>query len=553
MNFTNKEPFYWAVENGIGIRRDGYSAYGECFGGEVLWGVNRVPLALEMPNSYTWQKHNLGFDAERLLRSPELNRASYYPLGASGQDARVMLRELKDAIDQVTNKIGYHFSLMEAEFSGSLGKGTEGIISMRWLNDGVAKIFIDSHLAVALLDQDDNVVDVCWLDGIDPKEWICSMDMVTEDKTNHVSDTFSFSKFDNKNKLAIGLFTDKSKESPDIKIGNKGRTSDGWYVIYDENEPLEPIRNLAAFKNVSASSQLDGFEPSYATDMASTYWSSGNGTEEWLMIDLGKVQSISSLEIDWGINYASSFKVLASKNGDTGFWEVFSTDSNNGEKQTYEFAPADARFVKIVCTESGRKPFSCDTIIPVPGENLLTNPSFEDGLYFWRDYRSKNVELYDGSYKTDGNHSLRFNSEREINSISQSLTQVFELTGPGEYEVSFDVYPTDADILAGIEIGVKGSKDDQMDVQWWDAKTKYYHVTETLKKDEWTNVTWKGEVSWEGLIDMAYLKLGVYDGNNTDVFVDNVRLIKLSEINGEREERYIPQEGSYTIKNISIR
>lgn len=60
-NLIQKEAFYWAVSQGVGIRRDGYSGYNACDCYEAQWGLNKTPSALEMDSSYRFQKTNNGF------------------------------------------------------------------------------------------------------------------------------------------------------------------------------------------------------------------------------------------------------------------------------------------------------------------------------------------------------------------------------------------------------------------------------------------------------------------------------------------------------------
>ncbi len=227
--YADKEVFLDAVEQGVGIRRDGYGGV-TCSGDEILWCVNRAIGVLEMPGGYLAQQRE-GLDAERLKRTLAENRACYVPMGAYADSGR-MLSDLGGAMREVTNSIGYHFVLEDAVFSENLGVGAEGRIFMRWTNDGHAKLFAPVTFKLALLDENDRVVSACVLDGVDRTGWICRRDLYTENETNHAEAAFRFDAEPGIYKLAFGIFSGL-KDTPDIQVGNDGKTKEGWYVLYD--------------------------------------------------------------------------------------------------------------------------------------------------------------------------------------------------------------------------------------------------------------------------------------------------------------------------------
>ncbi len=565
MSFTNKEPFYWAAEHGIGIRRDGYSTRTSCAGSETLWSLNKAPSALEMPSSYVWQVKNTGYGAADLLVSPELNRASYYPIGTYGRDSATMLNQIRDAVDAVTNRIGYHFVLTEVSFPETLGIGVEAPISMKWLNDGTTKIFRPAYTAAALLDSEGKVEDICWLDRTDPRDWVCAMDIMAQDRTNQETDTLLFKNADPSKEysLAIGLFTSKEKTSPDILIGNTGKTADNWYVIYGKDMRGEKVTDLTAGTGVTvtASSWMEGYEPSGALQFSDGYWTSdANGQEAWLQLDLGSVQTVSGLDIRWGMHYAGQFSVHTAESGNGPYTKVYDThtDTGTGTEETQApvsnigFDEVKARYVKIVCTEPAVQGPGADELVPMQGRNLLEDPYFRNGLKAWRDYDPESTQVVtDPLVPGTGNKSLEF-SGKTFYSIRQSLTQMLELTGPGEYVISMEAMAEQEGAVIDLELGVKGSEHDKAAIPFWDAQTKYRYTSGELSTDGSSTVEFPVTVEYGGLIELGYLRIAAVCQGETTVRIRNVSLVKKSEISGERKSLFTPDEGLFTILSLRV-
>jgi hypothetical protein len=111
-------------------------------------------------------------------------------------------------------------------------------------------------------------------------------------------------------------------------------------------------------KKVTASSELADGPASYAFDGSiDTAWNSGSGPEGWIQIDLGQVQTISSIRLTvaqypegqtlhqiWGGESESTLKLLHEFNGHT------------SEFQVLEFRPTipieNIRYIRVVTTQS---------------------------------------------------------------------------------------------------------------------------------------------------------------------------------------------------------
>ena len=540
-NYTAKELWMWAAEQGVGVRRDGYSVWSECKGAEVLWSVNKAASALEMPGGWSAQAAK-GFVAEDLLASPEYNRASYYPIGANNSDSNIMVRALSDTMWEVTNRIGYHFVLGETSFSASMGLGEEGIITMDWLNDGVAKLFLPSHVELALLDENDQVVDRCTLANVDPTTFISELDFVTADKYNHVASTFRFENADPKGKykLAIGVFTNRAKsETPDILIGNGGKTENNWYVLTDNTAKTNVVSLNAT---VTASSSMENHDAAQALAQTNGYWTAtAEDKAPWLLLDLGEVTSFSTVNVNFGRQLSTAFTVAVADSAEGPFETVY-TAQNEADAAKCEFEQQKARYIKITFTENKQQATVCDIFVPEVGADLIDNGNFEQDLLLWGGSRQ---ETATDPVTNEGKvgYLNGFGAE-----LKQNLLQYVELTGKGEYQLTFRAYTTEAETVINASLQVKGSQDDQTYVQWWAPASKDAEGID-VAVGEWKTYTVDLTADYAGLAEMAQLSLQLV-GNVA--YIDDVKLVKTSEICGERSDHYNPEEGTVTVESLSV-
>jgi len=148
--------------------------------------------------------------------------------------------------------------------------------------------------------------------------------------------------------------------------------------ILSESEDLVPV-----FSKING-----GCEPANVLDdNPNTRWSS-SGVDKWINADLGSTQSICSVNIAWykGNERVYSFVIATSIDGAT-FTNVFagSNSGNTIESEKYEFANADARYVRVTIngnninrsasiteldifgSSSPSAPSGCSTNIPISG------------------------------------------------------------------------------------------------------------------------------------------------------------------------------------------
>ncbi len=114
--------------------------------------------------------------------------------------------------------------------------------------------------------------------------------------------------------------------------------------------------NLALGKTATASS-IEGDNtnraPQYAVDgQIGTRWASNSSDPQWLCVDLGSVKNIESVIIRWEAAYASAYSIQISNDAQN-WTTVYSTNSGNGQMDTINFNPVNARYVRMYGTRRG--------------------------------------------------------------------------------------------------------------------------------------------------------------------------------------------------------
>ena len=115
--------------------------------------------------------------------------------------------------------------------------------------------------------------------------------------------------------------------------------------------------NLALNKTVWASSEEnDSGTMRYAryvvdgnrstSGSGATRWSSNYADNEWLIVDLGAIYTISEINILWEAAYARSYRIDVATEADQ-FSTALSVTNNSGGNDTRTFTPVDARYVRF--------------------------------------------------------------------------------------------------------------------------------------------------------------------------------------------------------------
>ncbi len=211
----------WAVNNGVGMRRDGMIV--DSNGAELTRAQGKAPSVFEFYGSYQWLNASGYWNGTKLRQAVEIGKPSYIGMGQWGNDAQVMLGNEPSLINDLANHMGYDFTLTSATLPSTITANQPANISLSWANGGVSYLYKPAGVAIALLDSSNNVVQKQWFTGSNPKAW--APGQTTTESANitfKVSGTY---------KLAVGLFQNTTDSNPTYKIGNTGRTANGWYII----------------------------------------------------------------------------------------------------------------------------------------------------------------------------------------------------------------------------------------------------------------------------------------------------------------------------------
>ncbi|WP_313661807.1 discoidin domain-containing protein [Cellulosimicrobium cellulans] len=110
--------------------------------------------------------------------------------------------------------------------------------------------------------------------------------------------------------------------------------------------------NAALGKAATASSAEGAYAAGLAVDgKADTRWSSEFSDAQWLQVDLGSIQPVCGIEIDWEGAYGKGFRVESSDDGT--LWRTLRTVTDGtGGKQVLDVT-GSGRYVRLVGTERG--------------------------------------------------------------------------------------------------------------------------------------------------------------------------------------------------------
>ncbi len=209
----------WAIQQGAGIRRDGILSEWSKDGSECLRANGHAPAIFEYCDGYETTKKKGYWSTNLLMKYVEAGKPSYLQW-----DARIF-EENREFCLQLGNRIGYHFILQQAKIPTAISPNAPCSIEWQWLNDGVAPLYEPCHVAIALLDAKDQVVQQQWLTDSQPRNWKPDENTIETVSANFSAVPSGFYK------LAVGLFEDRQEVSPAYRLGIQGRTASGWYVL----------------------------------------------------------------------------------------------------------------------------------------------------------------------------------------------------------------------------------------------------------------------------------------------------------------------------------
>ena len=153
---------------------------------------------------------------------------------------------------------------------------------------------------------------------------------------------------------------------------------------------------------------------------------------------------------------------------------------------------------------------------PEVGNNILSNPGFEDGLTSWAG-SSASLQL-DTANKAEGNYGCRVYNRTALNSLAyQDIRSQLLAGGQGGYSISAWAKLASGSDNAFIEVYITDSS----------GGHRYIVSSSTLSSDSFTKVEGTMHITWNGTLQGASLYL-LTQTSTSDLYLDNFHMSKYS-------------------------
>ncbi|MBL8995587.1 MAG: DUF4832 domain-containing protein, partial [Spirochaetia bacterium] len=224
-------PIYdWAISQGSGLRRDGI--LGNSDGSELIRCGETVPAVLEWHGSY--KAHGLRkeepyywgnkFDAELTAQTYRAS-ATWQNLGQWGDDSEVFLKDKRALIEELANRMGYHFVVNEVRFPKTISASSPCEIQISLENRGLAPINIPASLAFALVNADGTAVSVSPASDL-------KLSKIKSDQTVAAKQILRFENAPPGDySFAVGILRPGDGQKPSIKIAIENQNLKGWSIL----------------------------------------------------------------------------------------------------------------------------------------------------------------------------------------------------------------------------------------------------------------------------------------------------------------------------------
>ncbi|MBQ2642880.1 MAG: discoidin domain-containing protein [Eubacterium sp.] len=130
-------------------------------------------------------------------------------------------------------------------------------------------------------------------------------------------------------------------------VAVKERSIDSAYAACNfkiEGDTIQSNDNLAFGKTVKASSKQDS-APNIVDGTSNTHWQAEANDNEWIYVDLGSVQTINTVKINWEAAFPSEYEIQVST--DVEDWTTVSEENGKAGYVTSIFDAVSARYVKM--------------------------------------------------------------------------------------------------------------------------------------------------------------------------------------------------------------
>ena len=196
--------------------------------------------------------------------------------------------------------------------------------------------------------------------------------------------------------------------------------------------------DIAANKNAFSSTIKDLNLPTHAIDnKANTSWISSAAGNQWIYVELKGIYKISSMQVDWGNNYAPNYEIQISD--DAQMWQTVKTiiDGQGGNENISDLGNQEARYVRLKLNGSSGSSYQIiqwsvygELVEAENLENIALNKTATTSSVYNNVYTANRA--IDGSFENNGgNDQSRWVSNRNSNDeyIQIDLEANYDLTG----------------------------------------------------------------------------------------------------------------------------
>ena len=196
--------------------------------------------------------------------------------------------------------------------------------------------------------------------------------------------------------------------------------------------------DIAANKNAFSSTIKDLNLPTHAIDnKANTSWISSAAGDQWIYVELKGIYKISSMQVDWGNNYAPNYEIQISD--DAQMWQTVKTiiDGQGGNENISDLGNQEARYVRLKLNGSSGSSYQIiqwsvygELVEAENLENIALNKTATASSVYNNVYTANRA--IDGSFENNGgNDQSRWVSNRNSNDeyIQIDLEADYDLTG----------------------------------------------------------------------------------------------------------------------------
>ena len=216
--------FDWCVQQGIAGRRDGIGGWSD--GRECTRALGHAPAVFEIAGTYESVVENGWWREGSMLREAvETGKPTYVTLPASPGGFVERHPEESPLLEELQNRMGYHFVLEKAIFPTIVSAEGSATVVLSWRNKGVAPIYIPCVVELGLIDDSGAVVDRAWPTQCKPASWQPDTSVSEQATVRFVRAA------PGAYRLCVGLFPYIGAALPTVRLGIKGQQLKGWHVL----------------------------------------------------------------------------------------------------------------------------------------------------------------------------------------------------------------------------------------------------------------------------------------------------------------------------------